>query len=684
MEPLQINLNYVWIAVCAFLVMFMQAGFMCLEAGLSQAKNSINIAIKNVADFILSISLFWIVGFGLMFGASSEGWFGTSHFFIDVSDPWVVIFFIFQAVFCGTATTIDSGALSGRAKFSTYLIASALTSGLIYPIFGHWAWGGLLAAENAGWLEKLGFVDFAGSTVVHSVGGWVALAGIMVVGPRLGRFKEDGSVNRMSPHNMTFAYLGVLILFFSWFGFNCGSTLEAGTDIAPIAINTLLAAAFGGISSSALSWTHSPFKRPEGEMIANGIIGGLVAITAGCAAVDTQGAMVIGLIAGAIAYVGTLVLERVWHLDDVVGAVPVHGFCGAWGTVATGLFIRAELLEGASRINLIGVQILGVVVAFAWAFGISFVLFKLIDKFFGGMRVSVEDELLGLNIAEHGASSSLLDLVHAMNDATTSGNFSDDMKVEVEVGTEMGDLAQGFNSMVDSMQKAMTETRTQLFRAEQARKKAEELQKQALESSNEARHQMLRAEKAKKEAETAQQEIALLNAEREEQLLSIQEITHKLNEIMRDTEESMNFISGAASSLHGNVESLNTYSEEIDSAIAQINKLAYSSRLLSLNAMVESAHAGDAGKTFIVVAEEMRNHSAGTEMVTETIVNVIDGIQERLDTTRTSVQEQFDAVKSACDKISQASSLVEALVLGKRLEDLGIETSPELRAASAA
>ncbi|MDY0191642.1 MAG: ammonium transporter [Desulfuromonas sp.] len=682
MELLQINLNYVWIAVCAFLVMFMQAGFMCLEAGLSQAKNSINIAIKNVADFILSVALFWAIGFGLMFGASSNGFIGTSHFLIDVSDPWVVLFFVFQSVFCGTATTIDSGALSGRAKFSAYLVASALISGLIYPIFGHWAWGGLLVAENAGWFEQLGFMDFAGSTVVHSVGGWVALAGIIVVGPRLGRFNEDGTTNRMSPHNMTFAYLGVLILFFSWFGFNCGSTLEAGTAIAPIALNTLLAAAFGGISSSAFSWTYSSIKRPEGEMIANGILGGLVAITAGCAVVDSWGAMLIGLVAGAVAYLGTIILERVLHLDDVVGAVPVHGFCGVWGTVATALFIRSELLEGASRLHFLGVQVLGVVVAFIWAFGISFVLFKLIDKFCGGMRVSAEDERLGLNIAEHGASSSLLDLVQAMNNATASGNFSDDVKVEVEVGTEMGDLAKGFNSMVDSVHQAMTETHTQLFRAEQARKKAEEAQKQALESSSEAQHQMIRAEKARQEAETAQKEITMSNAEREEQLVAIKEITQQLNEIMGDTEDSMNLISGAASSVHDNVESLNAYSQDIDSAIAQINKLAYSSRLLSLNAMVESAHAGDAGKTFIVVAEEMKNHSAGTEKVTDTIVNVIDGIQERLETTRTSVQEQFDAVRYACDKISQASSLVQALILGKRLDDLENEKPAEFIATS--
>jgi Amt family ammonium transporter len=229
----------------------------------------------------LAVTLFWMLGFGLMFGQSSGGLIGTSDFFIGLDNHWEVVFFVFQSVFVGTAATIDSGAVAGRTRFASYLVLSALVSALIYPIFGHWAWGSLLSGGEPGWLEGLGFKDFAGSTVVHSIGGWVALAGVVIIGPRRGKFDKNGKPRRIQPHNMTLAYLGTFILFFGWFGFNCGSTLAASPQIADIAINTMLAACFGCVSSSALSWLRSPFRRPEGEMIANGILAGLVGITAG-------------------------------------------------------------------------------------------------------------------------------------------------------------------------------------------------------------------------------------------------------------------------------------------------------------------------------------------------------------------------------------------------------------------
>ena len=231
---LQLNLNYVWVLAAAALVFLMQAGFMCLESGLARAKNSINVAIKNLADFVLAVASFWAIGFGVMFGASQAGIFGTSDFFISVDNTWRAAFFIFQVVFVGTAATIDSGAIAGRTRFGAYLLLSVLVSVLIYPLFGHWAWASLLHGEQQGWLEALGFIDFAGSSVVHSVGGWVALAGVIVIGPRLGKFDADGTPRRIQPHNMTLAYLGTFILFFGWFGFNGGSTLEAGPAIAPI------------------------------------------------------------------------------------------------------------------------------------------------------------------------------------------------------------------------------------------------------------------------------------------------------------------------------------------------------------------------------------------------------------------------------------------------------------------
>ncbi|MDC7231933.1 MAG: ammonium transporter, partial [Spirochaetales bacterium] len=360
--------DILWVLVSAMLVFLMQAGFMALETGLSRAKNSINVAIKNITDFIFSIAAFWFIGYGLMFGKSFYGIIGITDFFTSFDeDSWKATFFVFQAVFVGTAATIDSGVIAERAKFSTYLIMSFITSALIYPIFGHWAWGGLFYEDQAGWLEKLGFIDFAGSSVVHSIGGWVGLAGAIVIGPRIGRFAADGTPQKIQGHNIVFAYLGTFILFFGWFGFNAGSTLEANYGVAHIIANTIISASFGGITAMFLSMMFSRSKLPEPEMIINGIIAGLVAITAGCAYVRSVSSLIIGIVSGFVIYWGTVLLEKK-GVDDVVTAVPVHAFSGAWGTIAAGLFMKNELLNdlGMSRIRLIGVQVTGVLACFVW------------------------------------------------------------------------------------------------------------------------------------------------------------------------------------------------------------------------------------------------------------------------------------------------------------------------------
>ena len=346
-ELIKTNLDYVWVILSAMLVFFMQAGFMALESGMARSKNSINVAIKNLTDFVLGVIGFWIIGFGLMFGKSWHGIVGISDFLITVENPWTAAFFMFQAVFVGTAATIDSGAVCERAKLKQYVLLSFLISVFIYPVFGHWAWGSFLhgtdpSSGGAGWLEARGFKDFAGSSVVHSVGAWMALAGVIIVGPRIGKFEIDKvtgkkiKANKIAPGDMRFIFLGTFILFFAWFGFNCGSTLTANSDIALIALNTTLSACFGCISASILSWIFHPRKKIEGEMIANGVLAGLVGITAGCAYVGTTGACLIGLIAGVIVFLGSHFIEKVLKLDDVVGAIPVHGFCGAWGTLAVG------------------------------------------------------------------------------------------------------------------------------------------------------------------------------------------------------------------------------------------------------------------------------------------------------------------------------------------------------------
>lgn len=444
--------DYLWVVISAMIVFLMQPGFMALETGLTRAKNSINVAIKNMSDFILSVAAFWFIGFGLMFGESFHGIVGISDFFVNFEqDDWRAAFFLFQVVFAGTAATIDSGAVAERAKFSTYLLMSFITSAFIYPIFGHWAWGGYFYADNAGWLQQLGFLDFAGSTVVHSIGAWVGLSGVIIIGPRLGRFEKDGKANKIRGHNLVFAYFGVFILFFAWFGFNAGSTLAATTNIADIIANTLISASFGGLTGLFVSWKFSKNQLPEPESIINGILGGLVGITAGCYYVSAVGALVIGIVAGLIVFFGTLLLEK-FKLDDVVGAIPVHGFAGVWGTIATGIFIQDNfLLEfGMNRSNQIMIQILGVTAAFVWSFGVSFILMTIINKFFP-MRVSPSHEEIGLNIAEHGASTSIFELSNSVRNIIEHKNFKNAAKIEVEFGTEIGELTDYFNSMVNDL-----------------------------------------------------------------------------------------------------------------------------------------------------------------------------------------------------------------------------------------
>jgi Amt family ammonium transporter len=397
-DLVQSNADYVWTLVAAALVFFMQAGFAMVETGFTRAKNAVNIMMKNLMDFSIGSLAFWAIGFALMFGASSTGWFGTSGFFLSDfkagGDPWVLAFWMFQVVFCATAATIVSGAMAERTKFSGYLIYSAVLSAIIYPVFGSWAWGSLYKGE--GWLEGLGFIDFAGSTVVHSVGGWAALAGTIVLGPRMGKYLKNGQIKPILGHNMPLAALGVFILWLGWFGFNPGSTTAANKDIAMIFVNTNLAAAAGAALAMTTSWIK--FGKPEIGMSLNGALAGLVAITSPCASVTPLSAVVIGASAGVIVVLSVLFFDKI-KVDDPVGAISVHGVCGAWSTLAAGIFNI-----GGTSLKIIGVQLLGIGTCFLWVFPTAFLMFKLIDKTFG-LRVSAEEEMEGLDVAEHGGNA---------------------------------------------------------------------------------------------------------------------------------------------------------------------------------------------------------------------------------------------------------------------------------------
>jgi len=390
-QTLQLSMDTVWLITAGALVFFMQAGFALLESGMSRAKNAVNVVMKNYMDVCIGSIAFWMVGYGLMFGDNPSGLFGTTHFFIGDVDQKDYSLLFFQTMFAATAVTIASGAMAERTRYEAYLIGAIVISAIIYPVYGSWVWGSLY--EGQGWLAKMGFIDFAGSTVVHSIGGWIALAGIIILGPRLGKFAPDGSPRDIPGHNLTQVALGGFILWLGWFGFNGGSTAAADASIGLINLNTHLSAASGAIGALvAMLLTRKPILLTN---TINGSIGGLVGITAGCATMEPGFAVATGLVSGVIVIAGSKILEMM-KLDDVVGAVSVHGFAGAWGTLAAGMFVTGDLFNPAQ----IGVQLLGILAGFAWAFPLALLTYFIVQKTIG-LRASTVDEQRGLDYTEH-------------------------------------------------------------------------------------------------------------------------------------------------------------------------------------------------------------------------------------------------------------------------------------------
>jgi len=399
-------LDTFWILFCAILVFFMQAGFGMLEAGLVRTKNAGNVLMKNVIDFSFAVIGYFIFGYAIMYGGDgaiigTEGWFmvGAKS---PVEGVPLEVFWLFQAVFAGAAATIVAGAVAERMKFKAYLIYSFVITAFIYPVVGHWVWGG-------GWLAELGFHDFAGSTVVHALGGVSALVGAWILGPRIGRFEKDGTPNVIAGHSMPLVAIGVFILWFGWYGFNAGSTLglEDPELVGRIAMNTTLSPAVAALAAMTLSWIR--YGKPDLSLALNGVLGGLVGITAGCAVVGSGGAIFIGLISGLLVVYGMEWLNKL-RIDDTVGAFPVHGICGIFGTLAVGIFGTVSLgapMEGllyGGGFGALGIQALGVFACLGFVAVSMWILFKVIDSTVG-LRVSKKTELRGLDIEEHGMES---------------------------------------------------------------------------------------------------------------------------------------------------------------------------------------------------------------------------------------------------------------------------------------
>jgi Amt family ammonium transporter len=388
---LRADVNMLWLVAAGALVFFMQAGFAFLESGMSRSKNTVNVIMKNYCDMCFGAIAFWMVGYGLMFGVNSTGWLGLSGFALYKVPESEYGMLFFQMMFAATSATIVSGAIAERTRFSAYIIGSVVITGVIYPVYGSWAWGSVYGGE--GWLKQMGFIDFAGSSVVHAVGGWAALAAILAVGPRLGRFGPSGEPRQILGHNLTLVALGAFILWIGWFGFNAGSTLAATVGLGKIALNTHMGGAAGALG--AMLMLKLMRQKILMTVTLNGSIAGLVGVTAGCHVMEPAFAVVTGAVAGLLSVLAGQVLEAL-KIDDVVGAVSVHVVGGVWGTLAAGLFNSADMFNP----HQLGVQALGCLAAFVWAFGASVVMYWLIDKVVP-LRASTLDEQRGLDFTEH-------------------------------------------------------------------------------------------------------------------------------------------------------------------------------------------------------------------------------------------------------------------------------------------
>ncbi|WP_051340612.1 ammonium transporter [Azospirillum halopraeferens] len=694
-EKVQANLNFVWVMAAAALVMFMQVGFLLLEAGLVRSKNSINVAQKNLVDFVAAVTIFGVFGFAVMFGTSAGGVVGwnTNMLAFNHSNDWDYAFFIFQLVFCGTAATIVSGAVAERMRFTSYLWATVFVSGLIYPVFGHWAWGSALIEDNPAWLASEGFIDFAGSTVVHSVGGWVALAAVIVLGPRIGRFTPEGRSVPIQGHSPVLATSGALILWVGWIGFNGGSTLAGTPQFAHIVFNTIVSGAVGGVVGMIIGRLMDGLWRVD--RVINGVLGGLVAITAGCDAVGTAGALFIGASAGMVVLAAGEAMERLLKLDDAVGAVPVHGVCGAWGTLMTAFFAMPDKMPAGDVWSQFLVQAEGVTAAFVWAFGLSLIFFKLLNAGLGGgMRVSREHELLGLNEAEHGATLGTGTLLANMLALSRGGA---DLKVRLDEGSgdEAADLAFAYNRLIDNIEHIVggvaEGARDLSAAAHDLALLSDELAAQARDTTAKAgtvsdkagavcgsldrmtgavRTVDEHAARIDRAAAVMAEHMGGATADTGRITARIAAIEDGMVAARRVVDSAMDHAGKAGRT----VDDLGRAAGAIGDVLRLIREIAEQTNLLALNATIEAARAGEAGKGFVVVASEVKGLAGQTARAVEDIEHKIAAIQQEagdavaviraitgvVDSLGTAVRDVGDAVAEQAEAARQVTAGIGA------------------------
>lgn len=648
------DLDILWVATASFLVLIMQAGFLMLETGMVRAKNTINVAVKNLMDIAFGAIIYFVFGYALMFGLSKSGIIGSNLFFLEGLDNGrQLLFFFFQATFMATAATIVSGAVAERIKFHAYTVITLFISGFIYPIFGHWAWGG-------GWLGEMGFADFAGSTVVHSVGGWVALAGALVIGPRKNKY-VNGQAREISGHDMAASVLGAFLLWFGWFGFNGGSLLVVNDTLPLILINTFLAAAAGAVA--AFLFSNLVHRKTSVEYGINGLLAGLVSITAGCNVVTPASSLIIGGIGGIVAILAMLFVDKILRIDDVIGAFAVHAAAGIWGTLATALFFK----EGFSM-EFLGVQALGVLVAAVWSFGLGFLVFWIL-RIFNALRVPPEHEEKGLNISEHGAHSIWIDLMNSMQEiAQGAGDLS--RRLASEPGTQVGAIAELFNHILENLSQMVKLIQDGSNRLMNSSKQIADATEQI---SGEIQEQSATMEEISAIVDSFKDSLEKVNSLLDSQYLAMeraksssedlrigfQNLVQEIESSRREASQELENSRSGRQHLQGLVGAMDHIQKSSDS-LEQLTKILteISDRLslLSLNASIEAARSGEAGKGFAVVAGEVNKLAETTSLHTKEARNYIEEVRSNIQLGGVALEEtvqSMDQVDQGIKRLDQ-------------------------------